>query len=175
MISSPKKKSTRTSSAKAGKYLTFALGPEEYGIEILKVREIIGFMRVTAVPRVPPYVEGVVNLRGQVIPVIDLRKKFEMEAAERTSRTCIIVVETQKQESCLSTGLIVDRVLDVLEIAPENIEGPPAMGPSGATELLLGMGKFGNSVKILLDVDRVLGGGRAPTAPESGSSEAAAY
>ena len=106
---------------KEGKYLTFALGPEEYGLEILKVREIIGYMDITAVPQTPHHVRGVINLRGQVIPVIDLRAKFSMEAADVTEETCIIVVETSQGDHTFSTGIVVDHVQEVLDIAGEDI------------------------------------------------------
>ena len=142
---------------KGGKYLTFALGREEYGLEILKVREIIGYMDITAVPRTPAYVKGVINLRGQVIAVIDLRSKFGMETAERTEQTCVIVVEIRQGGRKLSTGIIVDHVSEVLDIAGEKIEEPPTFGASVDTDFILGMGKIGDSVKILLDIDRVLG------------------
>lgn len=142
---------------KGGKYLTFALGREEYGLEILKVREIIGYMDITAVPRTPSYVKGVINLRGQVIAVIDLRAKFGMDTAERTEQTCVIVVEIKQGGRKLSTGIIVDHVSEVLDISSEKIEEPPTFGASVDTDFILGMGKIGDSVKILLDIDRVLG------------------
>jgi purine-binding chemotaxis protein CheW len=141
-----------------GKYLTFALEPEEYGLEILKVREIIGYMDITAVPQTPHHVKGVINLRGQVIPVIDLRAKFGMETAEVTEQTCIIVVETSQGNRKFSTGIVVDRVQEVLDIAGENIEEAPQFGSSVNTDFILGMGKIGESVKILLDIDKVLAG-----------------
>jgi len=141
---------------KEGKYLTFALGPEEYGLEILKVREIIGYMEITAVPQTPQYVKGVINLRGQVIPVIDLRTNFGMNTAEVTEETCIIVVETSNSSRKFSTGIVVDRVQEVLDIAGEDIEGTPEFGSAVNTDFILGMGKIGDSVKILLDIDRVL-------------------
>ena len=143
---------------KEGKYLTFALGPEEYGLEILKVREIIGYMEITAVPQTPEHVKGVINLRGQVIPVIDLRAKFGMETAEVTEQTCIIVVETSRGDHKFSTGIVVDRVQEVLDIAGENIEEAPQFGSSVNTDFILGMGKISDSVKILLDIDKVLAG-----------------
>lgn len=144
-------------SGRGGKYLTFALGKEEYGLEILKVREIIGCMDITAVPRTPAYVEGVINLRGQVISVIDLRSKFGMTESQRTEQTCIIVVEMQAAGGRkLSTGLIVDQVREVLDIAAEQIEDPPGLGTGLDTQFILGMGKVGQTVKILLDIDRVL-------------------
>ncbi len=143
---------------KEGKYLTFALGPEEYGLEILKVREIFGYMDITAVPQTPHYVKGVINLRGQVIPVIDLRAKFGMETAEVTEETCIIVVEITQGSRQFQTGIVVDHVSEVLDIAGGDIEESPQFGSSVNTEFILGMGKIGDSVKILLDIDKVLGG-----------------
>ena len=145
-----------SSRTRGGKYLTFALGREEYGLEILKVREIIGYMDVTAVPRTPPYVKGVINLRGQVISVIDLRRKFAMEDAARTEQTCIVVVEIAQAGRKLSIGIVVDRVSEVLNIAAETIEDAPAFGTAVDTDFILGMGKIGNAVKILLDIDKVL-------------------
>ncbi len=139
-----------------GKYLTFALGPEEYGLEILKVREIMGYMEITAVPQTPEHVRGVINLRGKVIPVIDLRTKFGMETTETTDQTCIIVVEITQQDQSFNTGIVVDRVQEVLDIAGENIEDTPQFGSNVETDFILGMGKIGDSVKILLDIDKVL-------------------
>ena len=138
------------------KYLTFALGAEEYGVEILKVREIIGYMDITAVPQTPHYVKGVVNLRGQVIPVVDLRAKFGMQTTEVTDETCIIVVEIAHDSRKLSTGIVVDRVREVLDIQSESIEEPPAFDTGVSTDFILGMGKVGDAVKILLDIDKVL-------------------
>jgi purine-binding chemotaxis protein CheW len=148
---------TTTSPSKGGKYLTFSLGKEEFGLGILAVREIIGYMDVTLVPRTPSYVRGVINLRGQVISVIDLRAKFGMESADRTDRTCIVVVEINNGGRRLSTGLIVDRVSEVLTVPAENIEEAPDFGANVRTDFILGMGKVGSSVKILLNIDRVLG------------------
>ncbi|MDI6448342.1 chemotaxis protein CheW [Anaerobaca lacustris] len=143
--------------AKPGKYLTFALGPEEFGLEILKVREIIGYMAITAVPQTPEYIRGVINLRGQVIPVVDLRAKFAMHSEERTSQTCIIVVETRHGDQKFNTGIVVDRVRDVLDITAGQIEDAPSFGASVETDFILSMAKITDSVKILLDIDRVLG------------------
>lgn len=144
--------------SRGGKYLTFCLGKEEYGIEILKVREIIGLMDITAVPRTPSYVRGVINLRGQVISVVDLRAKFAMPTTERTEQTCIIVVEVRHPADGrkLSTGIVVDRVSEVLNIPGDNVEDAPTFGASIRTDFILGMGKVGQAVKILLDIDRVL-------------------
>ncbi len=126
----PERNETR---ARGGKYLTFSLGNEEYGLEILKVREIFGYMDVTAVPHTPAHVLGVINLRGQVISVIDLRSRLGMPTVERTNRTCIIVVEIK-------------------------VEGRPTNVGSGVdTSFISGMGKIGTQVKILLDIEMVLG------------------
>jgi len=143
--------------AREGKYLTFMLGREEYGIEILKVREIIGYMDITAVPRAPEYIKGVINLRGQVIPVLDLRSRFGMETAEVTEQTCIIVVEINQQGRRFNTGLVVDQVQEVLDIDGENIEDAPQFGGDVQTDFILGIGKVQNAIKILLDIDKVLG------------------
>jgi len=137
-----------------GKSLTFGLAGEEYGLEILKVREIIGMMDITAVPRTPEFVRGVINLRGKVIPVVDLRLKFGMPPAEATDQTCIIVVDVGRVEM----GIMVDKVSEVLDIASEDIEPPPSFGVSVDTEFILGMGKANNRVTILLDISRVLTG-----------------
>ena len=141
---------------RTGKYLTFALGNEGFGLEILKVREIIGYMDITAVPRTPSYVKGVINLRGQVISVVDLRAKFAMSPADRTDETCIIVVEIRAGDRKLHTGIIVDRVSEVLDIAAEQIEDAPEFGAGVDERFILGMAKVADSVKILLDIDRVL-------------------
>ncbi len=140
----------------AGKYLTFALGKEEYGLEILKVREIIGIMDIARVPQTPEYVKGVINLRGQVIPVIDLRLKFGMEEAEVTDQTCIVVLEITNQNQSFQTGIIVDRVSEVLDISEDQLEPAPNFGSSIDTNFILAMAKMEDSVKILLDIDKVL-------------------
>ena len=151
-----KNESLRGSADKAGKYLTFALGPEEYGLEILKVREIIGYMDITQVPQTPGYVTGVINLRGQVIPVVDLRAKFGMDSCEPTDETCIIVVEITQDGNGISTGIVVDHVQEVLDVGAEQIEDSPQFGTGVDTQFILGMAKVDESVKILLDIDRVL-------------------
>lgn len=143
---------------KAGKYLTFALGKEQYGLEILKVREIIGYMEITAIPQTPRHVKGVINLRGQVIPVIDLRIKFGMPSADVTEQTCIIVCEIQSSSKSFSTGTIVDNVEEVLDIVNKDIEEAPQFGSTVDTDFILGMGKINDTVKILLDIDKVLAG-----------------
>jgi purine-binding chemotaxis protein CheW len=140
----------------AGKYLTFKLADEEYGLEILKVQEIIQMQAVTKVPRTPEYVRGVINLRGKVIPVVDLRRKFGIDETKDTEKTCIIVVQITGGAGVVVMGIIIDEVKEVLDIKADNIEETPSFGASINTEFILGMGKIGNSVKILLDIDKVM-------------------
>jgi purine-binding chemotaxis protein CheW len=139
-----------------GKYLTFTLADEEYGIGILKIKEIIGMMPVTTVPQTPKFVKGVINLRGKVIPVIDLRLRFGMESIDYTERTCIIVVEIDGTVGTVQIGIVVDSVSEVLNIKGEDIEDTPTFGTKLDTNYILGMAKMEGGVKILLDIDRVL-------------------
>lgn len=139
-----------------GKYLTFSLGDEEYGIGILKVKEIIGMMRITPVPQAPEFIKGVINLRGKVIPVIDLRLRFNMEETGYTERTCIVVVEIESPEAKLHIGVVVDSVSEVLNIKATDIEDPPSFGTNLSAECILGMAKTSTGVKILLDIAKVL-------------------
>ena len=133
------------------KYLAFSLAGEEYGVEILKVREILVIMDITRVPQTPDFVRGVINLRGKVIPVIDLRSKFALTATEYDDQTCIIVVDIG-----FLIGIIVDTVQEVHNIPAAEIEEPPKLGAAVDTSFILGMGKVNGSVKILLDIDKVL-------------------
>jgi len=142
--------------AREGKYLTFSLAGEEYGIGILKVKEIIGMMNITPVPQTPEFVKGVINLRGKVIPVVDLRLRFALEAAAYTERTCIIVVEVAGQGGSVMMGIVVDAVSEVLNIRGADIENTPAFGVRLNTDFILGMAKAAGGIKILLDIDRVL-------------------
>jgi len=141
---------------KAGKFLTFLMDKEKYGLEILKVREIIGMMNVTSVPMTPAFVRGVINLRGKVIPVVDLRLKFGIEAKGDTERTCIILVHLARTTQEMIMGIIVDEVADVLDINQDQIEPPPSFGPNIRTDFILGMGKVEQKVMTMLDIDRVL-------------------
>lgn len=143
--------------SREGKYLTFFLNREEYGIGILKIKEIIGMMSITAVPRTPEFVKGVVNLRGKVIPVVDLRLRFNMEAKAYNEKTCIIVIETETGDSAVQIGVVVDSVSEVLTASEADIENPPAFGASLNSEYILGMAKTEGRVNILLDIDKVLG------------------
>jgi purine-binding chemotaxis protein CheW len=140
----------------AGKYLTFKLAEEEYGIEILKVQEIIQMQDVTRVPRTPDFVRGVINLRGKVIPIIELRKKFSMEVTEDTDKTCIIIVKIGDDETGTILGIIIDEVSEVLDIAAKDIQEAPSFGNDVNTEFILGIGTIEGKVKMLLDIDKVL-------------------
>lgn len=139
-----------------GKYLTFILKDETYGIGILKVKEIIGMMPITLVPKTPDFIKGVINLRGKVIPVMDLRLKFAMAGIPYTERTCIIVVEIDSESSTVLVGIVVDAVSEVLNIREKEIEEPPVLGPALNSEYILGLAKKEDGVKILLNIDRVL-------------------
>ena len=147
----------RITDNREGKYLTLFLAGEEYGIGIRKVKEIIGMMAITPVPQTPDFIKGVINLRGKVIPVIDMRLKFRMQDAGYSERTCIIVVEVAASEKKIAMGIIVDAVSEVLNIKAGEIAETPDFGTRLDMEFILGMAKSGNSVKILLDIDRVLG------------------
>jgi purine-binding chemotaxis protein CheW len=139
-----------------GKYLTFELGHEEFGIQVLKVREIMGIQDITAVPQTPAYVKGVINLRGKVIPVVDLRRKFGLPEIEYTQRTCIIVVQVGGGNGAMLMGIVVDGVSEVLNLTSADIEDTPDFGVDVATSYLLGMAKIKGKVKILLEINAVL-------------------
>ena len=147
---------SKTLSDRAGKYLTFSLADEEYGIGILKVKEIIGMMPITPVPQTPSFVKGVINLRGKVIPVVDLRLKFGMDSMDYTERTCIIVVEIEASSGSILMGIVVDSVSEVMQIKSDDIEDTPRFGTKLNTDYILGMAKMEGKVKILLDIDSVL-------------------
>jgi purine-binding chemotaxis protein CheW len=141
----------------AGKYLTFSLANEAYGIPVLKVREIITMLHITMVPQMPPYVKGVINLRGKVIPVIDLRAKLHLPEAIITENNCIVVVQIAMAGGEMKhIGLIVDAVEEVTNVVAEDIEPPPDFGGSIQVEYILGMAKIKGAVKSLLDIDKVI-------------------
>ncbi len=146
----------RAGDQRAGKYLTFRLGKEDFAIQVLKVREIVGIQDITSVPQMPGYVKGVINLRGKVIPVVDLRLKFGLPEREYTQRTCIIVVQVQCGGVPVQTGIIVDEVSEVLNLVAGEIEDTPDFGEDIGTPYLLGMAKVKGSVKMLLNIDQVL-------------------
>jgi purine-binding chemotaxis protein CheW len=138
------------------KYLTFHVGPEEFALGVLSVREIMGMQDITMVPHTPYYVKGIINLRGKVIPVVDLRLKFKMPPAEYTKRTCIIVVDVAGEGARMLMGVVVDAVSEVLNIQPSDIESTPDFGEGVEIPYLLGIAKCKGKVKILLDIDKVL-------------------
>lgn len=139
-------------SIEGGKFLSFFLGSEEYAIEILKVQEIIGLMPITPVPKMPHYIRGVLNLRGKIVPVMNLRSRFDLPAIEDTEETCVIVV----QEEQYLMGVLVDKVSEVADIKTENIEDVPSFGIQGNSDYLAGIGKVKESVKMIIDVHKVL-------------------
>lgn len=152
--SSPSEEGKQYKRVSGGKFLTFFLAGEEYGTEILSVHEIIGMMPITSVPRTPKHICGVINLRGKVIPIVDLRRKFGMETVDQTAETCIIVVHVQGVEM----GVVVDRVSEVISITDDDIEPAPSFGKDVNTDYILGIGKSQGKIKILLDIERVLAG-----------------
>jgi purine-binding chemotaxis protein CheW len=135
-----------------GKFLSFFLGKEEYAFEILKVQEIIGLMPITPVPNMPKYIRGVLNLRGKIVPVMNLRSRFNLPEVEDTSETCVIVV----QEKQYQVGVVVDKVSEVADIETEQIEEVPSVGVIGKNEYLAGIGKVKDSVKMIVNVNKVL-------------------
>jgi purine-binding chemotaxis protein CheW len=147
-----------TNRAKPGKYLAFGLGHESYAVDVLKIREIIRLQSITHVPRLPNYIKGVINLRGKIIPVLDLRIKFDLPNTEATERTCIIVVHVVLPSGVsMQMGMVVDEVDEVLNIAQNDIEETPDFGTRLDTEYILGMAKVKGTVKTLLDIDRIIG------------------
>jgi len=140
----------------SGKYLTFELAEETYGVGILKVQEIIKMQEITKVPRTPEYMRGVINLRGKVMPVVSLRNLFGMEEAETSRNTCIIVMQGRQGESSVILGMIADKVSDVLEIGVDELEPAPSFGSQADTHFILGMAKTKDAVKILLDMNKVV-------------------
>jgi len=156
LIAEPENSAGARTDDRGGKYLVFQLGQEEFGIRVLKVREIMGIQDITAVPQTPAHVKGVINLRGKVIPVVDLRLKFGLPEIEYTRRTCIIVVQVQGEAGPMLMGIVVDGVAEVLTLAAADIEDTPDFGGGVATPYLLGMAKVKGKVKILLEIDHVL-------------------
>lgn len=145
-------KSSVYTDPRAGKYLTFFLVNEEYGVEILKVQEIIGRLPITPVPLTSKYIRGVVNLRGKIHPIMDLKIKFGMDQTEMTEETCIIVIKT----AAVMMGILVDKVSEVVNIASDDIEDIPSFGSDVNPEYLLGVGKTGGRVRLLLDIEKII-------------------
>lgn len=142
--------------AQPGKYLSFMLANEVYAVEVRRVREIIGLIPITAVPRTPPFIKGVINLRGKIIPVVDLRAKLEMEALEYTRETCIVIVEVTASAGAINIGVIVDMMCEVFDVGLNDLEEVPSFGIRVDTSFLLGMARGKAGVKLLLDIERVL-------------------
>lgn len=163
--------SSNAETALAGKYLTFRIGEEEYGLEILKVREIIGLMDITSVPRTPASIRGVINLRGRIIPVVDLRVTFEMETIPDTDETCIIVVESSHEGATVPMGILVDGVCEVLDIGADELDPAPSFGATVNSDFILGMAKCPEGVKILLNTEKVLGAREIAAAFAAADSE----
>jgi purine-binding chemotaxis protein CheW len=141
-----------------GKFLTFKLGEESYGVAVLKIREIIRMQKITLVPQMPSYVKGVINLRGKVIPVIDMRLKFSVGSDAVTERTCIVVVQLDNRQNSITTsvGLIVDAVEEVMTITEDEVEETPDLGGQFDGQYILGIAKIKGEVKTLLDIDEVI-------------------
>jgi purine-binding chemotaxis protein CheW len=135
-----------------GKFLIFSLGTEDYGIDIKYVTEIIGIQAITTVPELPAYVKGIINLRGKIIPIMDVRLRFKKEARENDDRTCIVVVDIRD----ISIGLVVDRVSEVINISDDNIAAPPDFSKSFHNKYVKGIGKVGSEVKLMLDCDKII-------------------
>ncbi|WP_398311927.1 chemotaxis protein CheW [Zoogloea sp.] len=142
--------------AEPRQYLTFTLGGEMYAVETLSVKEIIEYGQVTTVPMMPPSIRGVINLRGAVVPVIDLKARFGGKPTEITRRTCIVIIEMGGSDECQVLGILVDTVSEVLEIPPGEVEAPPAFGARIRADFILGMGKVAGGFVILLNVEAVL-------------------
>lgn len=156
-MSTPASPSVKNTKGTVGKYLTFVLGQEAYGMPVLKVREIIRLCELTTVPQMPEYIKGVINLRGKIIPVVDLRVKFRLGDAHNTEHTCIVVVDVALTGAAFAQmGLIVDAVEEVVNIAASEIEPTPDFGMSLHADYILGMAKVKGRVKGLLDIDRVV-------------------
>jgi purine-binding chemotaxis protein CheW len=152
--------------ALAAKYLTFALGRESYGVAVLQVREIIKLLPITQVPQMPPHIKGVINLRGKIIPVADLRIKFGLGDIKDTEKTCIVVVQVELQaQKRLQMGLVVDEVEEVISLTGADVEPSPEFGTAVDTTYLLGMVKVKGAVKMLLDINRVVAGDGVATLP----------
>ena len=147
---------TATRGQRAGKYLTFQIENEEFGILVIRIREIMGIQQITAVPHTPSHVKGVINLRGKVIPIIDLRIKLGLDRRVYDQRTCIIVAQVRCGESLVLMGIVVDAVSEVVTLTEEQIEDPPKFGGGVQVRYLLGMAKTSGKVKMLLDIDEAL-------------------
>jgi purine-binding chemotaxis protein CheW len=156
VLSNPSTAEATKTDPRAGKYLAFQLASEEFAVQVLHLREITGVQEITAAPQMPIHVKGVLNLRGKIIPVVDLRVKFGMQELEYTQRTCIIVVQIEGQAGRISGGIIVDGITEVLSLQSADIEDTPDFGMGATTPYILGVAKIKGKVKILLDIDKVI-------------------
>ena len=147
---------TKRKTMTGSRYLSFVLNDEEYGIEILKIKEIMGMTEVTAIPQTPPFIKGVINLRGKIIPIIDLRIKFDMEAKAYTDRTCIVVVEIMYDGEVTLMGVVVDSIQEVINIPEEKISEVPYINAKIKSEYIKGIAEAGETIKIVLDITKVL-------------------
>ena len=143
----------------ATQYLSFELGEEVFALDVAQVREILDFTTVTKVPQTPEFMRGVINLRGSVVPVMDLRLKFGMKATEKTVNTCVIVVEMMADQETMVLGVLSDSVQEVIDLEPEQIEPPPRLGNKLNTEFIRGMGKHNETFMMILDIDKVFSEG----------------
>ena len=143
---------------KTAQYLTFCLGEEEFALEITKVREVMDYTAITKVPRMPEFLSGVINLRGNVVPVIDLRLKLGMSATKKTADTCIVIMEIEVDGELIDMGALADSVQEVIDLNPAQIEPPPRLGTKLNTEFIQGMGKRDDKFLIILNIDKVLAG-----------------
>ena len=154
-------------------YLTFRLADETFAVDVAKVLEILDFTTITKVPRTPDFMRGVINLRGSVVPVVDLKLKFGLEKTEKTVDTCIIVIEIDMDGETTVMGSLADKVEEVLELDPEQIELPPRIGMKLNTDFIQGMGKTGDSFTIILDTDKIFSFEECVSLGELGESVAA--
>ncbi len=159
---------TETNTASSQQYVTFSLGDELFGVEVTRTREILSLTPVTKVPQTPGYLLGVINLRGQVVPVVDMRLKLGMAAGEKTEDTCIIVVEVQLEDESIVVGALADAVREVLEVRSDQIEPPPRLGTRLNTEFITGMGKVDDQFMILLNIDRIFSSDELSLAQDAG-------
>jgi purine-binding chemotaxis protein CheW len=156
---------------RGSQYLTFRLGEEVFALDIAQVREVLDYTPITRVPRMPEFMRGVINLRGSVVPVVDLRQKFGMSVTERTVNTCIVIAEVTIEGERTLLGALADSVQEVIDLEPGQIEPPPRIGASVRTEFIRGMGKRDGGFVIILDVDRVFSAGELSLVQEAGVAE----
>lgn len=147
---------TKRKTMTGSRYLSFILDDEEYCIDILKIKEIMGMTEITKIPQTPQFIKGVINLRGQIIPIIDLRLKFEINAKDYTERTCIVVVEIPYKEQITLMGIVVDKIQEVINIPKEKISNVPYINTKIKSEYIEGIAESGDTIKIILDITKVL-------------------